>query len=181
MSLSPASILYNADGVAVTVDPTHLALATIDLPHYKVHAGLHHVCHSWSNVGGAESVLDVLLRVPAAKFPHLKWSFTTGDAFTFTFYEGTIVSANGTALTVVNNNRNSTNVAGVTTFLSPTVTTAGTALMSGQLSIGARSGGSDSRDSEFILKPSTNYLLRFIKSNAGTAFVEHEFSWYENA
>jgi hypothetical protein len=165
---------------AAVIDPNHSALVGIDHVHYKIHSGLYYNVKNWASVSGSGTQFNLLLKVPAAKLPHLVYAILAGDIFDYTLYEGTTVSADGAAQSVFNSNRNSANASGVTVFTGPTVTATGTAIQAGQLLGGTKGNAAVDREAELILKPSTNYLLRFIKGAAGAAFVDYDLKWYEN-
>jgi hypothetical protein len=170
------------DGTTVAiVDATHGSLVGIDIAHYKVHQGLHYFIQDWVEVSGAGSVLNLLIKVPAGKYVHFLYKLHTGDAFTYRLYEATTVSADGTAVSAFNSNRNSANTTGITVFTGPTITADGNQIVAGQLSSGGKTGGMESRENEMILKANQNYLLRVTKTTSGVAFVEYGLEWYENA
>jgi len=160
------------------VDALGGGLTTIDWGHYKVHASKHFFIADWTSVSGAGTAYNLLL-VTNASFPHLTLSLSAQAAFTYELYEGTTTSSDGTAVTGFNNNRNSAGASVMTAFHTPTVTAVGTLLARRQLSSGAREGGGEDRETELILKTGTKYLLRFIKTDAGSGTVAWTLNWYE--
>jgi hypothetical protein len=133
-------------------------------------------------------VFDTLIKVPAATFPHItiyRFSFGRGD-IDLLAYEGTTVSADGTAVTASNMNRNSTNTPDTDFFHTPTVTSPGTLMYTlwtppTTAGIGGSAEGVTDIEhgTEWVLKPSTNYLIRMTNSSGAT--IDHAFHviWYE--
>lgn len=153
-------------------------LVTIDVAHHKIHSGSGFFCSSTGPTSGAGGIFDILLRTDGI-YPHMMASFDTDDAHTWSWYENTVVSANGVALPAFNSNRNNVSVPGLTLYSGPTVTGVGTLLANGLLSTTSKVGGSEDWSRERILKTGTNYLFRFTKVAAGTATVDFRFVWYE--
>ena len=84
----------------------------------------------------------------------------------------------GTAVTPLNNNRNSLNTSVATIIKDPTSVTTGTKI-SGYLAGSNRNSGVNSREKEIILKQNTVYLFKFTStSNSNTITFCGE--WYEH-
>ena len=107
---------------------------------------------------------------------------TTGAAIVQIF-EGTTASSNGTAVTRLNRNRNSTNTSTTLAFHTPTITADGTKMSEkylGSEGFKESTGQGVRGDSEFILKRNTKYLVRCtaisddIKCAIGGDWYEHE-------
>lgn len=207
-SVSPAVILYDANGIAMSVedgvaipsstrglliagkdgtgksrfamlDRFNGALATIDYSHFKVHESKHFFTQNWITVSGAGTVFDFLFDAGAANFPHFVFEFNAQTAFTFELYEAPTTTASGTALGVMNNNRNSSGTPIMAAYSGPTVTVVGTLLCTDQVSAGFKEGGHATRESEIILKAATKYLMRLTKTDAGSGTIGYHFAWYE--
>lgn len=135
---------------------------------------------------GVGADLDILLVTPSApQFTHLQGVEITVDAGpdTMLIYEDTTVSANGTSLAANNRNRNSTRTAGLQVFHTPTVTGVGTEISSHRiLGITNKSAVTHIGDvDEWVLKPDTNYLIRFSNGSGAQEDVEIHLSWHEPA
>ncbi len=152
------------------------AVSTISVEHRLIHDGmLFSGVDRFTGLANAAS-RDYLLKVPAATYPHLReveWSLSDGPCDVY-IYEGTTVSADGTEVPVGNNNRNSTNAALLGVYHSPTITDIGTAFPGPRYIPAAGAPGNQSAGSltsslgeEWILKPSTNYLLRVTNNSGG--------------
>ncbi len=91
-----------------------------------------------------------------------------GDVF---FFEETTVSANGSAATIFNMNRNFANLPLTTVFMGPTITGDGTLLDAGLIPGDSKKGtfGGNVRGGVIILKPNTKYLCRVTNVSGATA------------
>jgi len=114
--------------------------------------------------------LDILLKTPASsKVIMTKLAVDTSAApLEMDLREDVIVSANGTAITMYNLNRQSSNAASSLLYQSPTVTDTGTPIVEMELNGDKDFGGSGARDCGMILDASTSYLIR-INNTSGAA------------
>ena len=169
-------------------DPLVHAQTTIDSAHRMIHDGF------FFNTSGKETgwtngtTKEFLISPPAGCYPHVQamvLNFGRGD-IDFEAYEGPTITDNGTALTVRNVNRNSDNTPDLDLYASPTTTDDGTmefqlwvpptSTGTGQSSNGIEGVG---QGSEWILKPSTPWLVRLTNNSGATIDWSYEFSWYE--
>jgi hypothetical protein len=161
-------------------DASTASLMIIDYAHHEIHSGSHYFVSGTVDVVGAATNQDILVVTPnSTKWAHMLWTLEAEDEFVFYLYEDTTTSADGSAATEINNNRNSANTADVVVTTGPTVTGVGTLIDSATIGA-AKTIGSDSRDKELILKSNTKYLFRFTKTNAGTHWLNYKLSWYEH-
>lgn len=127
--------------------------------------------------------LDILLVVPADGSMQVGFGFALGGDGTAEFFEDTIVSANGTALTAVNRNRNSSNVATMLVFEGPTVTGDGV-LLSASIVPGGEgkkdSIGSGGGQADVILKRGANYLFRLTNLSGAVQIASVTVNWVED-
>jgi hypothetical protein len=160
-------------------DHSTQSVQQVDYAHHEIHEGSHFYIRGWSDV--AVTTTDFLVRTAdTTKWCHTVWDFATEGEFEFELFEDTVVSADGTSIAAFNNNRNSSKVATLQAFASPTVTTPGTSIWMGKTGTGRNAGGDNRADSELVLKQGTDYLFRFTKVGAGTLWLDYEFSWYEH-
>lgn len=104
---------------------------------------------------------------------------TAGNGITTTFYEGASITG-GTPATAINRNRNVTTTAGLTIAHSPTVSGNGTQIFTTYLDATKQSGGSSAHSTdEFILKPSTVYLMSLVVDAGQNATFSGRAEWYE--
>lgn len=162
------------------------AVTSIDEPHRMIHDGfmfsLEHSSASLANNGD----LDLLITVPAGVFPHIRQTgVRVGDTpCTVHFFEGPTTSANGTALAVYNRNRNSDNTNDVTIYVGPTVSDDGTELVRRLLPASGgffTPGGASIQgfSEEWILAPSTDYLVRVTNESGAAIDLTVDILWYE--
>ena len=161
------------------------ALITIPVEHHEIHCGdsyeaMYHV----DLANGATQ--DFLIVVPNEtgtgqdqKLYHCKCIMDSEAEVSVSIYEGATASANGTAITSVNRNRNSTNTDTLGIYHTPTITSVGT-LLWGPWHLGSAKtiGGNRSRDSEYVLKNNTVYLVRIINQTTGVNYINVEFDYY---
>ena len=169
-------------------DPFAHALTVIQEQHRLIHDGMFYQTSGKQTGLLNAGVEDFLMVTPAFNFPHIQimqLNFGRGD-IDFVAYENTTVSDNGTPLPIENVNRNSSNVPALDLYASPTVTGVGdhiftlwvppTGTGTGQSANGVAGVG---QGSEWILAPSTNYLVRLTNNSGSTIDWSYEFAWYE--
>lgn len=165
----------------IALDAVTLALSVIDYEHHEIHNGDHFFVRSFQDVADAATNVDWLLVVPdSAKLPHVKWEMAGEAEFELRLYEGAAVSAAGSALTALNNNRNSAEEAGLAIYSGPTITALGTLIYSGVLGSTNKEGGDHGFPFELVLKRNTRYVLRLTHIPAGTHWLNTLVSWYEH-
>ncbi len=161
---------------------TH-TLQTIDYAHHEVHAGSHYFYQDSVELG-ATGVQNYLITVPdTTAWPHMTFAMDGSAITQFELYEATDKAGSVDASSkIFNNNRNSSNVAGVTIAKGLTGgTTDGTLLKT--YKDGSSSGGSktssSTREGEVILKQNTKYILRVTSSTAAN-LTNVKMEWYEH-
>ena len=109
---------------------------------------------------------------------------SSADKITFDYLEGGTVTG-GTAIPKINQNRQSANVSEVDFLLSPTVTVEGARIAdvylpgtvgAGQTRSGESGGGGDN---QWILKPNTTYVYKFINGSTAANIVQLNEIWIE--
>lgn len=159
------------------------ALKTIPLEHSKIHDG-----RAWS-IGVSMGALNqgatsrILARTKDLKLHLRYYSFAVSAApCTISFFENTIVSADGTAITARNRNRpiGATQPADVDVFLNPTVTGNGTLLETRLVTGSKQDGGNiESPYEEWVLLPNTNYMFAITNNvNQNSDFTVFNSFWY---
>jgi hypothetical protein len=118
--------------------------------------------------------------------PHAVFTATTEGSSRFAFFEAPTPTADGTPVTIYNNNRLSTNTATPLVFHTPSFNATGTLLYVdllpagfGSTAGGASGGGPIREGSEWILKPSTDYLLESINRTGSAIGMALAVSFYE--
>lgn len=169
-------------------DPYAHAITVIQEQHRVLHDGF--MFHASGKVTGMinANVDDFLFVVPAAVHPHFqsfKLELGRGDV-DILIYEGATTSDDGTVQTSFNINRNSANTPGSALYIGPTVTDVGTLIHTGwAVPTGTGTGLSatgtivSSQGEEWVLKPSTKYLIRVTNNSGATISYRWETLWYE--
>lgn len=150
-------------------------LVGIDIVHHKVHEG------NFYTVSDYDSAVQIvapkywhIITPNTAKRIHAVISVISNLAGLVGFFEAPTTSANGTALTARNNDRNSGNTPTVLFYKDPTVTTKGTALLYGRNGANntkTQIGGITRSNAEFILKQNTKYFVKFTADANNTEAV----------
>ena len=153
----------------------------IDSVHDEVHEGeMMHVGYSSASVANNAS-LNVLLTTGNAEV-HAVIRYSAGGEGQCYLYEAPTV-VNGTGLTIYNMKRTSTRTPATVAKHTPTVSATGsTALVDEFLpggSGGLAGGGAVRLGTEWILKPDTDYLLRFTNQAATAQQVSIAVEFYE--
>ena len=164
-------------------DPMTYASVTIDSANKKTHDGKHFKT-GYQDTPMAENDTITMLFVTPNTTEWAHWTLTaqTTGAAKVEIFEGTVASANGTATTILNRNRNSSIVSSTLAFHTPTVTTDGTKLSSRWIgSEGWRSeiGGGFTASHHFLLKQNAKYLVRMTAISDGIVGAIGG-DWYEH-
>jgi hypothetical protein len=115
----------------------------------------------------------------ATKQYHFKLRVDTEAEGLVQIYEGATLSDNGTALVVMNQNRNSSLVDYLGLYVGPTITSDGTKLpLDQRIGSGKAVGGSAERSNEIILKDNTIYLVRITNSTTSNNYYNIKFDYY---
>ena len=195
--MSWAKLIGRISGVAKKYGETHRevrldssthALMRISYQHHEIHDGNNY------NIFGTQSlainnVYDVQWTTPdTAVEPHFTWEFITDDTTDLFIYEGASIVLAGTAITPINNNRNSSNTSGQTikgiSNASVALANADTAVAGATTIYSQRLFGSNFsahhqiHGEEIILKRNTIYCMRAVAIAA--ANISFLCSWYEH-
>jgi len=174
-----------ASGVALEVDNVGPWLVEIDVPHHEIHEGEAFSYYYNSSLAAASGWLGTF-RSASATYTHFRITgiSTTGANTTINLYEN-VAGTSGTSASAaigVNRNRASATTSSVYS-VTLSGTTSGTTLLDkhyvggGTGTGGAKSGGTNAADEEFILNKATVYGLHY---NSGTAdnIVNVRVFWY---
>jgi hypothetical protein len=156
------------------------SISNIEHEHAKIHESEHWFYKDvFDFVTTAGTIHNIVVAVGAAE-PHFKFECYGSQEMDIEIYEGsTVTAATGTAISILNNNRNSL-VAPVTTFLKDaTVTSNGTLIWKGKTGVSRAAGAATGQVSEIILKKSTKYTMLFTKPASGVAWLAGSLSFYE--
>jgi hypothetical protein len=157
-------------------------LVTIPIEHHKIHEGNYYTVTDYSGDVAVAVSAQWLVKTPdTTKRAHLTSMFDSSGAAAVELYENPTVVANGVALTVINNNRNSLNTATVTVFRRPQTSADRTLLekrFMGTNNNRTKLGGSARAASEYMLKQNEDYLFKYTPSG-DNAIVAVNIEFYE--
>ncbi len=144
---------------------------TIDFDHHKVHEGDLFTAGDWQDGIADEATQDYLIRTPDSdQRCHIKILVAAALAGKLELFESPDITDDGTVVPSLNNNRNSSNIAGCLIFKGPTVGGGGTGtlLEPSQMPAGSKSklGGEARTGAEWILGKNKEYLVRFTSQTA---------------
>lgn len=158
------------------------AIITISLEHSKIHQG-----EGWEVSIETGDILPganyyVLFKTSEGYRPHLRsYEVTATDSpVVIRLFENAEVSTNGSAVSSKNRNRNESDVNGVSVFSQPAVTNEGTRLETDFITSGGNKigGNAGSFYEEWIMKPSTNYLIKITNNSNNTIKAFINAFWY---
>jgi hypothetical protein len=148
-----------------------------------VHDG--YMFHSTGRVTDLANAADyeLLFAVPAGCYPHIqKIVFhIEGAPMDVEVFEGTTTSADGTAVTTKNTNRNSALTPDAVLTHTPTVTGDGESMHDRYIPTAGKDTGqiAGSLYEEWILAADTKYLIRLTNNSGAIADLSYEVMWYE--
>lgn len=144
----------------------------IEPSHGAIHAGTHFTL-TYNKIIGAGSVVSVMITTPASstsKYIHFVAGVEADKAATWTFSQCS--ASVGSALTAYNNNLNSTSTSDTSIVANPTITTYGTILETHIIGTSGNpasvTGGGVEQRNEWLLVPSTQYLVNVTTVSAST-------------
>lgn len=157
----------------VPIDVKSGNVLILESTHGAVHDGVNYNV-TFSGTTSTSMNMMVTTGTAGSGYIHFTASAEANKAFTFNFCEAPTATG-GTALTSYNHNRNNTTASPVTVTKNPTVTTIGTTILEAHI-VGATNpaskiGGGSSHKIEWLLKPSTKYLLNVVAATATTAVI----------
>ena len=177
----------------MTLPTSIIARPGIDLPHHRIHEGNFFSTHTISKglmIANPKQFLFVTPHMIPPPFTpetvkiHLIFVVSSDLGIKIEFFEDTIITANGTELPKINQNRLSTTQPLGQVFENPTILSEGTLIFSqiiGSSTTGGTGGLIDRDEQEFILKVTTEYLLKItplIDIPGGTNITTH-FKGYD--
>lgn len=171
----------------MTIPVSIAAKPTVDIAHHRIHEGNHFIVHKIV-LGIPVATPKYFLIIPPPVVPgamtveiHIIFEVDSNVGGTLFFFENPTITANGTALPPINNNRRSTTTSLSQVFEDPTVTADGTPLfqeIGGNATTGIDLGEFERNDEEFILNPTAIYILKF--TPLAIADITMELNWYDN-
>lgn len=183
MILTLKGLISDTVARALRLDSSTHAINTTENAHHEIHEGRHFKADRQDTSLATDETIELLLTTPdTTRWAHFLLTMQSTGEVVVELYEGTTVSAEGTAITPINRNRNSDTASVVVVTHTPTITSDGTKLTENWIGttgfkedIGDRTRG----DNEIILKQNTKYLIRLtavgngIKGAIGGDWYEH--------
>ena len=159
----------------------------LEVSHHRIHEGNHFSVDRISkNIDPLFPKYFLIITPPAAPIPsdtiviHMIFSVSANDVVDVTFFEDSIVSANGIPLFIKNGNRNSTTPSLTQISEGPAVVLEGTKIFEGLSIAGQTIGELDRDEDEIVLKIGSNYLLKITPSTPGPSTnATIDFDWYD--
>lgn len=154
----------------------------INFEHHEIHEGDHFVFNDKNTINSGSSITYMLTTTNTTKWVHLMYQID-GSAITgFNIYEGAD-RVGTTAQSVFNNNRNSTNTAGLIIHKGVSDgTTDGTLIRTyngGSSSAQSKGYSSTREEVELVLKQNTKYIIT-ITSGTASNLTNISLRWYEH-
>lgn len=159
------------------------AQVVLDSDHHKIHKGL---MFTFGDIVSIPSETSKFYRlITGSKAVHLRPAriVTSADKMTYSAYANTNYSG-GSAVTILNRNACSLNVALSKAYKDPTGSTKGTrfagAYIPGSAGVGGTRSGSETGEAdELILLPLTAYLAEFYNGSSSVNIVSFTYNFYE--
>ena len=176
-----------ADAEADKFDPYTRAVSTLPAARRMIHEGMMFVATIKATGLVAAAVVEILL-VTGAEPCFLReagYKLGRGD-IEIDLYEAITASPNGSAVTIFNKNRLSSNAALATVFTGPTVSDTGTLIHKEWIpptatGVGQSADGTSNAidGDEWVLAASTKYLFRMTNLSGATIDYQVELEWEE--
>jgi hypothetical protein len=156
-------------GVAGQLAIRNQSMQVLDLIEQCINDGNRYMVGGYATIANGGTV-DITMQTPdSTDLIHMLYRGELSGAATVDFYENATGISGGTALSMVNKNRNSANVSGAVVLFNPSATP-------GDRIDGFKygsAGGNPSRIRKMILKRNTAYLWRIVSQVAGNDFNFH--------
>ena len=128
-SVSSQFVTSNGARKARLDNSTHAA-EVIEYEHHEIHSGSHYFVKGYTTLANA-AVLDFCVETPdTTKWAHLLFKIQATGELEALVYEGTDADADGSLVTPINNNRNSSNTSALTIRTGCTINAVGTLISS---------------------------------------------------
>lgn len=173
----------------VRIDASTNSFQTVAYEHHEIHSGSHFFVISYQDLT-INQVLQFTWQMPnTTTWTHWTWQITTESETLWQVWEGgTINNPLASAVTPLNNNRNSATATGTTMRYEVHANTAGAdtdvdvsgaTLIESGISGAGRDGGVAGRSNEVVLDQNGLYVMRATATAAG--YVNFNMQWYEHA
>ena len=167
-----------------SLDNLSPTLASIELPHLKVHEGVMFISSTIASSVADNASIDMMIKVGLTVDAHAVFNTACAGESWVHLYENPTTSADGTVLSSPNMNRCSSNLSASTVYIGPTVTTVGTHLGESFIPGGEKNratGGQLRNATEWMLDNNNVYLFRATNKSGSAADMSLEIEFYELA
>lgn len=155
------------------------ATVMIDYPHHEIHEGNSYFINgNDDDLDSGENITITIITPNTLRWMHATFNAEGTDAIHLFLYEGAAVNSTGSAVMVVDRDRNSSTTTGATIRTGDTFSSLGTLLYQWHTRDKHVAGQYGSRE-EIILKQNTTYLY-VIESEVNDNGVSAIISWYEH-
>ncbi len=159
-------------------------VSNVEQAHTKIHEGWHFTINDVTtgvNIAAPKRYHLLAPSILSEAQVHFIFMVQADKGILVQLFESPTVTVNGTAMTPINNDRNSPNTSVLDLYEDPIVTVDGTLIyekISGTTTIGGEVGSESDHSREFLLKSNTRYQLKITVLADTTALSTH-FNWYE--
>jgi len=168
------------DGTTVVgVDPTNESLNADPHEECALNAGNHYFIRDVYDFPNTDPVYFMFRTPNTATRINAFVNATAESEFTCQIFEAGTVSADGTPVTAVNNDRDSTNTPELEAYSAPTVTGDGTQIVKFKVGF-SKNSGVNAFNHKIKAKTNTIYLFKLV-SEEGAKWIDIDFYWYENS
>jgi hypothetical protein len=153
------------------INPQTHALETIDYSHHEIHSGDHYFVSINKEIPNGGTFNLAFTTPNTTSWAHMLFGVSSELEVEIICYEGVTSFTGGTAITPLNNDRNSANTSGITDMVSDTTVTLGSPIIlkTSVLGSGRDAGGEARGDNEMILKQNTKYYLLITNQAVGAS------------
>jgi hypothetical protein len=176
-------LISDTEKATVRVDPSTHSLQVLSYEHHEVHSGSHYEVRINKDIPNGGTYNIAFTTPDTLKWIHMIFGVSTELQAGILLYENITSFTGGTAVTPINNNRNSANTSGLVDMEFDTTPTLGTPTTLGDMVLGSgRAIGGEARGSaEFVLKQNTTYLMAITNQSGSAANETNIFlNWYEH-
>jgi len=177
---SKSRITSQAIAGEATIDRSTESIVTLDYAHHEIHAGDSFFISGFEDLANSATASFLFVTPDGNKLGHFFHEISAEAEMDFFLYEGTVVSPSGSAIPIINRNRNSATTSSFLVFSGSTVTSFGDILEGVKLGSGKKAGGVKRGENEIVLNNNTKYLCLTRNVSGGTAWVNFYVSWYEH-
>lgn len=170
------------DQINIKKDALSDGIVILENAHHEIHDGNHYHVSGFESKNDTQTIIFGM-SIPVDTYPHFIRQIRGTSQLEVALYEDSGYTG-GSSVTPINSNRNSSNTPGMVLTKDPTIVTSGSLIASESSGLaGENPAKSDiqasaSRETEFILKDDSKYLL-IITSRDASNVISYEINWYE--